>query len=72
VPANVAVYRDVSARYFDVREALREPLLARAGLAPLRGTRPAREARTLPLVRETPADTAAHPPSNPEPKERPR
>ena len=72
VPANVAVYRDVSARYFDVREALREPLLARAGLAPLRGTRPAREARTLPLVRETPTDTAAHPTSNPEPKERPR
>jgi len=38
----------------------------------LRGTRPAREARTLPLVRETPTDTAAHPTSNPEPKERPR
>lgn len=59
IAANVAVYREVADRYFDVRAALREPLLARAGLSPLPGARANRHARTLPLVREGPAGTAA-------------
>lgn len=51
--ANAAVYRDVAERYFDVRESLREPLLARMGLSPLKGGVPRAAARPLPLVRET-------------------
>jgi hypothetical protein len=73
IAANVAVYRDVADRYFDVRTALREPLLARAGLSPLPGARAGRHARALPLVREGPAGSAADaPPSEPVDTERPR
>src|SRR5512133_2762426 len=36
IAKNVAVYREVAERYFDVRMSLREPLLARQGLSPLR------------------------------------
>lgn len=50
--ANAALYRDVAERYFDVRESLREPLLARMGLRPLRGGVAPAAVRPLPLVRE--------------------
>ncbi len=51
IPANVAVYREVAERYFDVRMSLREPLLARQGLSPLKSSG-AREARNISLVRD--------------------
>lgn len=52
IPANVKIYQEISGRYFDVRDSLREPLLARQGLPPLKTLvhRPA--ARVLPLTRE--------------------
>ncbi len=56
IAAHVAVYRDVAGRYFDVRQSLRLPLLARQGLSPLRGPAAKPVARALPLVRETPPE----------------
>jgi gluconokinase len=52
IAANVAIYQEVAGRYFDVRESLREPLLARLGLSPLRTLAARAGARVLPLVRE--------------------
>lgn len=57
IPAHVAVYREVAGRYFDVRQSLRLPLLARQGLSPLRGTRAKAVAKALPLVRENQQDS---------------
>ena len=54
---NAALYRDVAERYFDVRESLRGPLLARMGLSPLQGGAARSAARPLPLVRETRQET---------------
>jgi gluconokinase len=53
IAAHVAVYREVAGRYFDVRQSLRLPLLARQGLSPLRDPAAKPVAKALPLVRET-------------------
>jgi gluconokinase len=52
VSKNVPIYKEVSGRYFDVREALRMPLLARQGLFPRKSLVPESVAKTLPPVRE--------------------
>jgi gluconokinase len=49
---NVSIYKEVSQRYFDVRESLRTPLLARQGLSAMKNPVPEAAARPLPLVRE--------------------
>ena len=51
IEKNVAAYREVAERYFDVRMSLREPLLARQGLSPMKtaATPPAKE---ISLIRE--------------------
>ncbi len=36
IKENVAIYQEIAGRYFAVRESLREPLLARQGLSPLK------------------------------------
>ena len=36
IKENVAIYQELAGRYFAVRESLREPLLARQGLSPLK------------------------------------
>jgi sugar (pentulose or hexulose) kinase len=56
ITANVAIYKEVAERYFDVRNSLREPLLARQGLSPLRNRAPESETRILPLVRDVPQE----------------
>jgi gluconokinase len=51
IAANVAIYEEVAGRYFDVRSSLREPLLARQGLSPLRSAgKP--KTKEIRLVRE--------------------
>ena len=57
IPAHVAIYREVAGRYFDVRQSLRLPLLARQGLSPLRGAQAKAVAKALPLVRENQQDS---------------
>jgi ribulose kinase len=57
--AHAGVYRDVAARYFDVRQSLREPLLARQGRSPARGTKPRPAAKPLPLIRDVSAAAPA-------------
>ncbi len=60
--AHAGVYRDVAARYFDVRKSLRAPLLARQGRSPARGTKPRPAGKPLPLVRDaSPAAPAPEP-----------
>jgi gluconokinase len=51
IAKNVATYREVAERYFDVRMSLREPLLARQGLSPLKSAAAAKS-REIPLVRD--------------------
>jgi len=51
IAKNVAIYSEVADRYFDVRTSLREPLLARQGLSPLRSAgKPT--SKEISLVRE--------------------
>ncbi len=52
IAENVRIYEEVAARYFDMRASLREPLLARQGLSPLRAFREKNKTKDLPLVRE--------------------
>lgn len=57
IAANVQVYQEIAGRYFDVRESLREPLLARQGLLPLRSLTPRPVRKELPLIREVQQET---------------
>ena len=54
IARNVSIYDEISGRYFDVRESLRAPLLARQGLSPLRSSRPKHVTKELPIFRNTP------------------
>ena len=49
---NVHIYEEIADRYFSVRDSLREPLLARRGLGPIRRHKAKPVAKVLPLVRE--------------------
>ena len=52
IEKNVHIYEEIADRYFSVRDALREPLLARRGLGPIRNLKAKPVAKALPLVRE--------------------
>ena len=52
IASNVAIYQEISGRYFAVRDSLKEPLLARQGLAPLKATARESFVKDLPLVRD--------------------
>ena len=52
IEKNVHIYEEIADRYFSVRDALREPLLARRGLGPVRRLKAKLPIKTLPLVWE--------------------
>lgn len=52
IKKNVSIYEEIADRYFSVRDSLREPLLARRGLGPIRRVKAKPVAKSLPLVRE--------------------
>lgn len=56
IAANVEIYQEVAGRYFAVRESLKEPLLARQGLLPLKSLKHRPVAKELRLVREIPEE----------------
>ena len=50
IEKNVPIYAEIADRYFSVRDSLREPLLARRGLGPMRSAKTKAVRRELPLV----------------------
>ncbi len=52
IEKNVHIYEEIADRYFSVRDSLREPLLARRGLGPIKRFKAKHAPRPLPLVRE--------------------
>ena len=56
IAANVEIYQEVAGRYFAVRDSLKEPLLARQGLRPLKSLKHRPVAKELRLVREIPEE----------------
>lgn len=56
IAANVEIYQEVAGRYFAVRESLKEPLLARQGLRPLKSLKHRPVSKELRLVREIPEE----------------
>jgi sugar (pentulose or hexulose) kinase len=56
IAANVEIYQEVAGRYFAVRESLKEPLLARQGLRPLKSLKHRPVTKELRLVREIPEE----------------
>lgn len=52
IEKNVHIYEEIADRYFSVRDSLREPLLARRGLGPIKRFKAKQAAKPLPLVRE--------------------
>lgn len=56
IAANVEIYQEVAGRYFAVRESLKEPLLARQGLLPLKSLKHRPVTKELRVVREIPEE----------------
>ena len=56
IAANVEIYQEVADRYFAVRDSLKEPLLARQGLRPLKSLKHRPVTKALRLVREIPPE----------------
>ena len=52
IKENVAIYQELAGRYFAVRESLREPLLARQGLSPLKKLKAKPVSKEIDLLRK--------------------
>ena len=52
IEKNVAIYEEIADRYFSVRDALREPLLCRRGLGPMRRLKTKQVPKALSIARE--------------------
>ena len=52
IKKNVAIYQELAGRYFAVRESLREPLLARQGLSPLKKLKAKPVSKEIDLLRK--------------------
>ena len=52
IEKNIAIYEEIADRYFSVRDALREPLLCRRGLGPMRRLKTKQIPKALPIARE--------------------